>query len=265
AVQLDSKSYLAHYYFASIAMSGARNAADQEQVENSLRAAIKLNPSFAPALDRLAISLAMRNKSLDEARMMELTAIGLDPTNVGYRINLANVWMTMEKGQNAVDVLRFAAKVAKTSEESQMVDNALMRAQEYTENQAHFAEQTRRMNEEEKAGSGTAVSTKSDGSIPHLARRSQFVPRGPHRFLVGVLKGVHCDNPALDLTLNSSGKAVALHADNYFQLPFTSLGFQPDQDLNPCADLENRPAKVEFVESADPNVRAHLISVELHK
>ena len=121
------------------------------------------------------------------------------------------------------------------------------------------------MSEEEKAGGGAAVSTTSEGYMPHLARRAEFVPRGPHRFLVGVLKGVRCDNPAMDLTVNSSGKLVALHVDNYFTLPFTALGFQPDKDLNPCADLENRPAKVEYVESANPSVTAHLISVELHK
>ncbi len=265
AVQLDSQSYLAHYYFAAIAMNGARDASDQEQVESSLRAAIKLNPSFAPAFDRLAVFLAMRNKSLDEARMMELTAIGLDPANLGYRINIANIWMTMEKGQNAVNVLRAAAKMAKTPQDSQMVETALMHAQEYADNQAHFAEQTRRMNEEEKSGGGAAVSTTSEGYVPHLSRRPEFVARGPHRFLVGVLKGVHCDNPALDLTVNSSGKLVALHVDNYFTLPFTALGFQPNKDLNPCADLENRTAKVEYVESENPSVTAHLISVELHK
>lgn len=265
AVKLDSQSYLAHYYFAVITMSGSRDAPDQDQVESSLRTAIKLNPSFAPAFDRLAISLAMRNKSLDEARLMELTAISLDPTNVGYRLNMANVWMTMQKGQNAVDVLRFAAKLAKTPQESQLVEAALMHAQQYADDQAHFSEQTQRMKAEETASDGAAVSTKSDGYLPHLVRRPEFVPRGPHRFLVGVLKGVHCDNPALDLTVDASGKLIALHADNYFMLPFTSLGFQPGKDLNPCADLENRPAKVEYVESVDPKVAGHLISVELHK
>jgi hypothetical protein len=43
------------------------------------------------------------------------------------------------------------------------------------------------------------------------------------------------------------------------------LGFQASDDLNPCKDLENRPAKVEYVESADPSVTPQLISVELHK
>ena len=269
AVQLDSQSYIAHYYFAAMAMSGSRDAPDQEKVESGLRAAIKLNPSFAPAFDRLAIFLAMQKKSLDEARMMELTAISLEPANVGYRVNMANVWMTMEKGHNAVDVLRFAAKIAKTPEEIQVVETALSQAQEYADNQENFAEQTRRLKEEEeereKPGGGAAVSTTSDGFIPHLARRAEFVARGPHRFLVGVLKGVHCDNPALDLTVDSNGKLVALHVDNYFTMPFTALGFRPNKDLNPCADLENRTAKVEYVESANPSVTAHLISVELHK
>jgi tetratricopeptide (TPR) repeat protein len=264
AVQLDSKSFLAHYYFAAIAMSSMRDAGDQEQVESSLRTAIKLNPLFGPAFDRLAVFLAIRNQSLDEARMMELAAISLEPANMGYRINMANVWMAMEKGQNAVDVLRYAAKLAKTPQDTQMVDGALLRAQEYAGNQARFEEQTRRLNEEEKAGSAAAVSTTGE-HMPRLARRPDFVPRGPHRFLVGVLKGVRCDNPALDLTVNSSGKLVALHVDNYFKLPFTALGFQPDKDLNPCADLENRPAKVEYVESANPSVTAQLISIELRK
>jgi hypothetical protein len=76
---------------------------------------------------------------------------------------------------------------------------------------------------------------------------------------------VHCDNPALDLTVDSNGKLLALHVDNYYKISFTSLGFQPNKDLNPCSDLENRPAKVEYVESATPSVTAQLISVELHK
>ena len=268
AVQLDSKSYLAHYYFAAIAMNSG-DATDQEKVESSLRAAIQLNPQFGPAFDRLAISLAMRRKSLDEARMMELNAVSLEPENMEYRINMANIYLAMEQGKNAVNVLLYAAKLAKTPRDVQMVNNALNRAKEYADAQTRFAEQTQRLNDEEKNGSNGVVSTSgsttSESATPRLARRPNFVPRGPHRFLVGVLKGVHCDNPGLDLTVSSGGKIVALHVDNYFKLPFSTFGFQPGKDLNPCADLENRPAKVEYVESATPSATAQLISVELHK
>jgi hypothetical protein len=108
------------------------------------------------------------------------------------------------------------------------------------------------------------VDSHVDPPQPKLVRR-EFVGKGPHRFLVGVLKGVHCENPALLLTVAGSGKELSLRGDNYFKIPFTTLGFQPSGDLNPCSDLENRPAKVEYVEAANPADAAQLVSVELHK
>lgn len=259
AVQLDSKSYLAYYYFAAIAMQGSQGESDEQQVEDSLRTAIKLNPKFAPAFDRLAVFLAMRHRDLDRARMMGLNAISLEPANVGYRINMAHILMTMENPKDAIAVLKNAEKLAKTPGEVQEVNDALMRAQTYLEAQSQVEEQRRQM------GRRDAVQTGTEASIPQLKRRPQFVAKGPHRFLVGVLKSVHCDDPELDLTLNANGKLVALHVDNYFKIQFSALGFQPSSDLNPCKDLEDKPAKVEYVESATPSARAQLVAVELHK
>ena len=262
AVQLDSQSFLAHYYYGAIAMTGGDAEADK--VEASLRTAIKLNASFAPAYDRLAIFLAMHHRKLDEARMMGLTAISLEPANVGYRVNMANILMTMEKGESAVQVLRAAAKLAKTPEENQMVDNSLIHAQEYAEAQKRYAEEKEEA-EKEDTETEASVKTTSEAARPQLKQRPAFVAKGPHRFVVGVLNSVHCDNPALDLTVNSNGKLVALHVDSYYKIQFSALGFQPDKELNPCTDLENRSAKVEYVESANPSMNAQLISVELHK
>lgn len=261
AVQLDSQSFLAHYYFAVITMSGAHSTEEQPEVENSLRTAIKLNPSFAPAMDRLAVYLGMRRRNMDEARMTELTAITLEPSNVGYRINMANIWMQMGKPQTAVQVLQAAAKVAKTPEDGIAVGSALMRVQQYAEQQARIAEQKAAW---EKTGAVSARETTDESSPPRLKHR-EFVAKGPHRFLVGTLKSVHCDNPALDLTVSTKDKQLAVHVDNYFKITFSTLGFQPSGDLNPCKDLENRPAKVEYVESADPSAPPQLISVELQK
>lgn len=261
AVQLDSQSYLAHYYYAVMAMS--ESGADQDQVESSLRAAIKLNPSFGPAFDRLAVSLAMRHKNLDEARMMALTAISLEPTNIGYRINMANVYMTMQQPKNAVTVLQTASKLAKSPADVQMAENALMHAQEYAESQERF-EQEKAKYERQSNESSQEPTPISDTQRPTLKHRD-FVAKGPHKFLVGTLKSVHCDHSAMDLTVTSKGKDLAVHSDNFYSIPFSALGFQPSSDLNPCSDLENRPAKVEYVESAKPDASAQLISVELHK
>ena len=258
AVELDSQSYLAHYYFAAMSMTERGDTAEQEKVEQSLRTAIKLNPEFAPSFDRLAVFLASHNKSLDEAHMMGLTAVSLDPANIAYRLNVAHVLMLMNQPKNAIQVLQSAQKLASNSSDSAMVDSALMRAQEYTERPSQVAD--------ERGSTGSLSVERHDGSPqPRLVKRSEFVGKGPHRFVVGVLKGVHCENPALLLNVSASGKELALRGDDYFKIRFSTLGFQPAGDLNPCSDLENRPAKVEYVESANPSQAAQLISVELHK
>jgi len=265
AVQLDSQSYLAHYYFAMMSMNSGAGTSQQDQVESSLRTAIKLNPSFAPAYDMLAAFLGMHHKNLDEARLMALNAISLDPGNIRYRINVANVLLTMEKSQDAIQVLSVAAKLAKTPAESQMAADALTRAQEYADAQAKFAERQRQYTSEQDGNASVNLSDKTAEPIATLKRRPEFVPKGPHRFAVGVLKSVTCSNPGLDLTVSSKGKDLPLHVDNYYNVSFSALGFEPSQDLNPCTDLENRPAKVEYVESANSSVAAQIISVELHK
>jgi len=76
-------------------MNGSMNATEQSQVESSLRASIKLNPNFAPSYDRLGAFLAMRSSNLDEARMMELNAVQLDPGNLNYRMTSANILLQM--------------------------------------------------------------------------------------------------------------------------------------------------------------------------
>jgi tetratricopeptide (TPR) repeat protein len=261
AVKLDSQSYLAHYYFAAISMMGAVAPSDEAQIESSLRTSIKLNPSFAPSYDRLAAFLGARRRDLDEARMIGLTAVSLDPGNAGYRINVANVLLAMGQGENAIKMLENAARLATSPEDVQTIDILLMSAKDYVAAQQRNATLRQEIGEEEADEEETDSST----DMPRLALRKQFVPSGPHHFLVGVLNGIHCDAANLDLTVTSGAKGLTLHSDNYHKIEFSALGFQPGSDLNPCHDLENRPAKVEYVESADKSDAPHLLAVELHK
>jgi tetratricopeptide (TPR) repeat protein len=261
AVQLDSQSYLAHYYFAAMSMKDAQDSNDA-QVENSLRQAIKLNPSFAPAFDLLGIFLGMHHKDLDEAHMMGVTAVALEPANVHYRINVANVLMIMNRGQSAIEVLHAAGKVAKTPEELQAVDNMLMRAEEFNSAQKAFAASQERIQESNDSESDEED---DDADVPKPAHPDTFVAKGPHRFLTGVLRDIQCKTPQMDLQLLAGGKSLALHSENYYKLHFTALNFTPEGDLNPCKDLEGRPAKVEYVESADESASARVLSIELHK
>jgi tetratricopeptide (TPR) repeat protein len=263
AVELDSQSYLAYYYFSAIAMRGAMTPAEETQAEASLQRATQLNPSFAPAFDRLAVFWGMRRKNLEQARIAGLTAISLDPGNVGYRVNEANVLMAMEQGDRAVQALEATAKLAKTPQEVEWVDHALAAARDYAASQQHAVEEERRL-DAPKTASGQPGSAGTEAAVPHLAHRD-FVPPGPHRFLTGVLKDVHCDSSRLDMALHVGSRSLELHSDDYYQIQFSVLGFKPSGDLKPCTDLEGRPAKVEYVEPADKSESAHLVSVELHK
>ena len=80
-----------------------------------------------------------------------------------------------------------------------------------------------------------------------------------------VLNGIHCDGSRMELTVTSGAATIALRTDNYYKIQFSALNFQPSADLKPCSDLENRPAKVEYVESANKSDSPHLIAIELHK
>jgi len=267
AVGLDSQSYLAHYYFAAMCMDGSLDAVASAQVENSLRQAIKLNPSFAPSFDRLAILLGRQQRNLDEAHMMELTAVALDPVNVSYRVNVAFILMEMGQGKNAAAVLRIAAKLAKTPEENELVTQALIHEEEFSNAQAAAAERQRRLSEGDKLSEEEPASSSGSADMPtppRLAHR-EFVAGGPHRFVTGVIQDVHCDASNLDLAVKTMAQTLKLHSDNYYRIEFSTLGFQPKGDLNPCSQLSGRPAKLEYQESGDKSQTPRLLSVELHQ
>lgn len=266
ATQMESQSYLAHYYYAAMSMQGQMSRDEETKVESSLRLAIKLNPSFAPSFDRLAVFLGSRNRDLEEAHFMGLTAVSLDPSNVGYRMNVANVLMAMQRSRDAVTVLQNAAKLAKTLEESQWIENALMHAQEFQAEQDRIAAEERHMDDMSKAPGSLATSAQVDNEppVPRLVRR-QFVASGPHRFVIGVIQDVHCGLQNMDLAVRSGPKSISLHSENYYKLSYSTLGFQPSADLKPCSDLTGRPAKVEYEESANKTDLPRLLSIELHK
>lgn len=267
AVQLDSQSYLAHYYFAAISMRGPIEPAEEQQVENSLRLSVKLNPTFAPAFDRLAVFLGSRHRELDEAHTMGLTAVSLEPANVAYRVNVASVLLQMGQGEKAAQVLRNAAKLAQTPEENEFVTQALMHAEEFSSAQSAAAERQRHINEENDSSERATVSSSDSADMPNAPRlaRRDFVPSGPHHFATGVIQDVHCDSSTIDLAVKTSAKTMNLHSDNYFRIQFSTLGFQPKGDLNPCIQLSGRPAKIEYEESADKSQTPRVLSVELHK
>ena len=195
---------------------------------------------------------------------MALTATQLDPGNVGYRVTGANVLMEMDRGKDAVAVLRNALRVAKSPEETAMVQNSLTRAEQYTTARQQAAEQSSRVAEELKTAAQANAEFAREGIANGEAAEEQ-APKGPHRFLSGMLQNVQCHAQSIDLTIAAKGKTTPLHSGNYYKIGFTALGFAPKGDLNPCKDLEGMSAKVEYVESSAKSAAPYVVAIELHK
>jgi len=115
AVALNPKSYVAQFYYAVATLRiGSK---DDATIESGLRAAMSLNPEFAPAYDALAMLYAMRHRNLDEAHALNLQAIDLEPGELSFRLNCAEVLAQQRQFTDALAVLQAAMHLAKTPEE----------------------------------------------------------------------------------------------------------------------------------------------------
>ncbi len=260
AVKLDSQSYLANYYFAAMALNrGEPGDAIDTQIETSLQKAIKLNPNFAAAYDLLAIFYGRHHKNLDQAHMLALQAIQLEPGNVRYRVNTAFILLSMQRETDAIAVLQNALKLAKTPGEVTVVQNELFAAQQSQTIRQQSEANAREFHE------ATVTSEHSEGAPSPLKEEEEKPLTGPHRTIIGLLKNVHCSDPAkMDADLVSESKTISLQAQNYYKIIFSALNYMPKPEFQPCTDLEGLHAKVEYIESAATKTNG-VISIEMRK
>ena len=91
-------------------------------------------------------------------------------------------------------------------------------------------------------------------------------PTGAKHEILGVIRGVQCSYPAvIEFRVEGAKKTVALYNNDYSKLEFSAFGYTPEGNLNPCADLEGRKARIGYVESSDKTVDGQAIAVELRK
>src|SRR5205085_12000783 len=126
ALKLDAGNFAAHYFFAASAIrSGKLDKALQDSVEESLRAAIKLNPSFAFAYDVLAMFYSNRGIRPAEVHDLIEKAVQLAPGVPEIRVNEAQILVNMNKNKEAIDVLETALAMTHTPEQTAAVENVL--------------------------------------------------------------------------------------------------------------------------------------------
>ena len=271
AVKLDSHSYLAHYYYASMAMNDG-GLKDAPAIEASLKAAIKLNPAFAPSYDRLASLYHMQNEHLNEAHMLELQAAELDPSNLFFRVNMAYLLVALKREDDALRVLELARPFAKNAVQTAMIDQGVHQVQEVKE--ARVAESSTQADSQpaEQTAPRTAIASLQrmhsgkldiipNVQLPPHPSASADAPRHEAR---GIIQGVRCGTPSvLELQLQGDGKTTLLYSNNYFNLPFSTANYIPKGEMHPCTELEGRHVHVVYAETPDKTAEGELVSVEL--
>ncbi len=275
AVQLDSKSYLANYYFAAMSMQDS--GAEDEAIEQSLQTSIKLNPRFAPAYDALARFYGMHHEKLGEAHMMTLHAVQLEPETLAYRLNAANVLMEDHKPDIALNVLEAALPVARTDEERILVKS---RITQLTLQQKYAAEAEARRSARAPAP-GTEIAVEDARPIDAEIHGTKVIAipyakapdypteptKGPNHTVTGVLREVKCAYPSvLTLTLDRPNNPLPLYAADYFKITFTTAaGYNPKGDILPCTGIEGLKARLVYGEVEDKRVAGQIVAIELSK
>lgn len=279
AVKLDSKDYLAFYNFASLSMNDPPGP-DDKTIEDSLRMAIRLNPRFAPSYDRLAVFYAMRHENLDDAHMLSVSAIQLDPAEAAFRLNSANVLLAMQRYVDAIAVLRGAEKVAKNPGQMEMIQTQIQQVEQF-QKETEEAESYRRGHNAEAGANatGTPGVVTLVGEHPTAANQTQEVvtvnaepPKHPtmpdtgrKHLVTGTIRGVVCSYPSvIEFRLEvAPGKSVALYNNNFTRIDLSEVQAKPNTTVNPCGDFEGKKAEVEYVDSSDTTVNGQVVAILL--
>ena len=261
AVSLDSTSYLANYYFASIGMQ--EGGLDDAAIESSLRAAIRINSTFAPAYDRLASFYGMRQKNLEEALSLALTAVKLDPGNLYFRLNTSNVLAASARYGDAAKVLQVAIKLARNPAETAMVQRQMDQMDQAQSLKAQ-ADEERRKYEAQRAN---APAEKISQEVNVVAEtRYPDEAKGPKHTLLGVMRDVTCSYPSV-LTFRVEGAkgTIKVYNNNFSKIDLTVVGFIPKGSINPCTDFNGMKARIQYAETTDKTVDGQVFAIELRK
>jgi hypothetical protein len=83
--------------------------------------------------------------------------------------------------------------------------------------------------------------------------------------LEGIVFEVNCIYPAvMELTIEVDGKLHKFHAANYYEIQYMAIGGEPQQELQPCTDLNGRRVRVEFIATPGEGYAGEIQKVGIH-
>jgi tetratricopeptide (TPR) repeat protein len=133
AIAGDSRSFLAHYYHATLTLIELGTTDGAGQAEASLRKALQLNPYFAPAYIALARLFLRDDQKVERALELARKAVDLEPGSFSNQMMLGNVLVRLGRYDEALKLAKTMERSARSQGEKEMVKSfieSLNRVQE---------------------------------------------------------------------------------------------------------------------------------------
>ena len=192
----DSKDPRVHYYNALLMAreSGFSGKADLPALTRELETSISLDANFAESYALLAFA---QTTSGNPAKALETMskAIALDPRNLEYRLNLANIFMANRQPEQAKAILEALSKSSRpeiSARASAMLEQ-VRSAEEFAQHQNEARATLQRRDP-------TPPATEVNYTAPPAAQP------GPTKFLRGTLVSVDCSSPPGAILTIASGQ-----------------------------------------------------------
>jgi Tfp pilus assembly protein PilF len=186
-------------------------------------------------------------------------AIRLNPRFAPAYEQLASLLMTRDQLADAETLLQTLVKRTSDPRDAAMARRMIAQIEQAQTARAQFAANAKAQMEAEAATEKVIV-------VEEPPKHPTEPPDGPKHEALGVIRGVQCSYPAvIEFKVESAKKTVSLYNNNYYKLEYSTLGYMPEGELNPCKDIEGMKARVQYVESSDKTVDGQMVAVELRK
>ena len=226
------------------------------EIKKELLAAINLDPTLADAFSLLGYTQAVSGEPEKGLETLK-KAIVLSPRNEHYLFNLANVYMTNRKSDEAIALFRTLAGSA-DREMSMRANQALAQAENYKAQSQAYTMQI------ENRDSGVPLRTRestvalrtNDAADSPISTQPANVPAPkPVKFIKGKLMGVDCaGSPEALLAVSVGAKSLKLHVGD------ASHAIVMGADQFSC-DWKNKNVAINYRERPDGD--GDLVSIEI--
>jgi len=186
---------------------------DYEHIKNLLERSIALDPNFADSYSLLAFAYLYLGRNNDALTTMR-KAVSINPSNQGYYLNLAHIYLANQNLEAATKVLT-ALKSSSNPQIAAEAGQELMRIEEYKVVSARAQVVTGPRQPEQALQVRETNTSTRDASEFNGPAPVPPPPSGPINFLKGKLVSVDCSaGPGATLTIKSAAKTWKMHTEN---------------------------------------------------